>query len=88
MTSSQSRRAELATIYFTQIHIEEKLRRDQVSTEDEAIEVYRFVSDQVRKTLETLREPLPEDLPSVASIRKMVEERCKAAKQGNKKIQE
>jgi DNA-damage-inducible protein D len=68
-------RAELSAIDFKNIQTEEKLRRDKVTEEDEAIQTHHYVGDQVRKTLETLQAPMPETLPPAPSIRKMVEER-------------
>lgn len=73
-------RAELAAIDFKNTQTEDKLRRDQVAGEDKAIQTHYYVGDQVRKTLETLQAPMPEDLPPAPSIRKLVEERRRAAK--------
>lgn len=73
-------RAELSAIDFKNVQTDEKLRRDQVIGEDEAIATHLYVGGQVRKTLEALQAPMPEDLPPAPSIRKMVEERRKAAK--------
>ncbi len=73
-------RAELSVIDFKNIQTEEKLKRDQVTAEDNAIETHYYVGDQVRKTLETLQAPMPETLPRAPSIRKMVEERHRASK--------
>ena len=74
-------RAELSAIDFKNVQTEEKLRRDQVTDEDKAIDTHYYVGDQVRKTLETLQAPMPEKLPPAPSIRKMVEERRRASKQ-------
>jgi hypothetical protein len=38
------------------------------------------VGDQVRKAIEAINGPMPEDLPSAPSIRKLVEERRRATK--------
>lgn len=73
-------RAELAAIDFKNTQTEEKLRRDQIAGEDKAIQTHYFVGDQVRKTLETLQAPMPEDLPTAPSIRKLVEERRRTTK--------
>ena len=73
-------RAELSAIDFKNVQTDEKLRRDQVIGEDEAIATHLYVGGQVRKTLEALQAPMPEDLPPAPSIRKMVEERRRAAK--------
>lgn len=73
-------RAELSAIDFKNVQTDEKLRRDQVTGEDDAVHTHFYVGDQVRKTLETLQAPMPETLPPSASIRKLVEERRRAAK--------
>ena len=73
-------RAELSAIDFKNVQTDEKLRRDQVTDEDVAIDTHYYVGDQVRKTLEQLQAPMPEMLPPAPSIRKMVEERRRASK--------
>lgn len=73
-------RAELSAIDFKNVQTDEKLRRDRVTGEDDAAHTHYYVGDMVRKTLETLQAPMPETLPPSASIRKLVEERRKAAK--------
>ena len=73
-------RAELSAIDFKNVQTEEKLRRDKVRDEDKAIDTHHYVGDQVRKTLDTLQAPMPETLPPAPSIRKLVEERRRAAK--------
>jgi DNA-damage-inducible protein D len=73
-------RAELSAIDFKNVQTEEKLRRDHVADEERAIDTHYFVGDQVRKTLESLQAPMPETLPTEPSIRKLVEERRRAAK--------
>jgi DNA-damage-inducible protein D len=73
-------RAELSAIDFKNTQTEDKLIRDQVVGQEEAAQTHYFVGDQVRKAIEAIHAPLPEDLPSAPSIRKMVEERRRAAK--------
>lgn len=68
-------RAELSAIDFKNVQTDEKLRRDQVTDEDKAIDTHYFVGDQVRKAIEAINAPMPETLPPAASIRKLVEER-------------
>ncbi len=80
-------RAELSAIDFKNVQTDEKLRRDQVIGEDEAIATHLYVGSQVRKTLEALQAPMPEDLPPAPSIRKMVEERRRAAKKRRLKVE-
>ncbi len=43
------------------------------------------VGDQVRKTIEAIQGPMPEDLPSAPSIRALVEERRRQGKRLEKK---
>ncbi len=45
-----------------------------------------FVGDQVRKAIEAIQGPMPEDLPSAPSIRALVEERRRQGKRLKKKL--
>ena len=72
--------AELSAIDFKNVQTDEKLRRDQVSDEDEAIATHLYVGGEVRKAIEAIHAPMPETLPPAPSIRKMVEERRRAAR--------
>jgi hypothetical protein len=75
-------RAELSAIDFKHTQTEEKLLRENISGNEEAAQAHYFIGDQVRKAIEAMHAPYPEDLPSAPSIRKMVEERRrKTAKQ-------
>lgn len=73
-------RAELSAIDFKNTQTEGKLRHDQIDNEDDAIQAHYFVGGQVRKAIEAINGPMPEDLPTAPSIRKMVEERRRSAK--------
>ena len=73
-------RAELSAIDFKNTLTEGKLASGEISGLDEASQAHYFVGDQVRKTIEAVGQPYPEDLPPAASIRKMVEERRRASK--------
>jgi DNA-damage-inducible protein D len=73
-------REELSAIDFKNIQTDAKLRRDQVTEEDAAIDTHHFVGDQVRKAIEAIHAPMPETLPSAPSIRKLVEERRRVSK--------
>lgn len=79
------RYAELSTIDFIRVQTEEKLLRDNVFGNEEAAQTHYFVGDQVRKAIEAMHAPMPEDLPSAPSIRKMVEERQRQTKKRLKK---
>ncbi len=39
------------------------------------MQTHHFVGNEVRKAIEAVHRPMPEDLPPAPSIRKMVEER-------------
>ena len=73
-------REELSAIDFKNVLTERKLRDDEVTGLDEASNTHYFVGDQIRQTIERIRQPMPEDMPTGPSIRKMVEERRRAAK--------
>jgi DNA-damage-inducible protein D len=81
-------RAELSAIDFKNNLTEGKLTTEQISGLDEAAQAHYFVGDQVRKAIEAVGQPYPEDLPPAASIRKMVEERRRASKKRKLKAQE
>lgn len=79
-------RSELSAIDFKNVQTEEKLLRENIQGNEKAAQAHYFIGDQVRKAIEAMHAPYPEDLPSAPSIRKMVEERRrKMAKQ--KKLQ-
>lgn len=68
-------RSELSAIDFKNVQTEEKLLRENIYGNEEAAQAHYFIGDQVRKAIEAMHAPYPEDLPSAPSIRKMVEER-------------
>ncbi len=68
-------REELSAIDFKNIQTETKLSRENINGNEEAAQAHYFIGDQVRKAIEAMHAPYPEDLPSASSIRKMVEER-------------
>lgn len=72
---------ELAANLFRITQTEGKLVREQIMGEDQAIETHHDVGREVRKAIEAIHAPMPEDLPRAASIRAMVEaERRKGRK--------
>jgi DNA-damage-inducible protein D len=73
-------REELSAIDFKNVLTERKLRDDEITGLDEASNTHYFVGDQIRQTIERIRQPMPEDMPTGPSIRKMVEERRRASK--------
>ncbi|GCE15325.1 DNA damage-inducible protein D [Tengunoibacter tsumagoiensis] len=71
---------ELSAIDFKNTQTSAKIVRDEVEGLDEASQTHFFVGDQVRKAIEAIQAPMPEDMPSAASIRAMVEERRRVKK--------
>ena len=76
---------ELSAIDFKNTQTTGKLSREGIIGEDEAIHTHYFVGDQVRKAIEAIHGPMPEDLPSAPSIRALVEERRRQGKRLQKK---
>ena len=76
---------ELSAIDFKNTQTTGKLSREGITGEDEAIHTHYFVGDQVRKAIEAIQGPMPEDLPSAPSIRALVEERRRQGKRLEKK---
>jgi DNA-damage-inducible protein D len=68
-------REELSAIDFKNTQTEGKLLAESIQGNEQAAQTHYFVGDQVRKAIEAIHRPFPEDLPSAPSIRKMVEER-------------
>lgn len=68
-------REELSAIDFKNTQTEGKLLTENIQGNEEAAKTHYFVGDQVRKAIEAIKRPMPEDLPSAPSIRKMVEDR-------------
>lgn len=73
-------RAELSAIDFKNVQTEERLKSNPVDNLNAASQTHYFIGDQVRKAIEAMHGPMPEDLPSADSIRKMVEERRRKQK--------
>jgi len=62
---------ELAANLFRATQAEEKLRRDDVKGKDAANMTHRKVGEKVRKTIQELGGTMPEDLPTLESIKKI-----------------
>lgn len=73
-------RQELSAIDFKNTQTESKLISEQVAVEDDAIQTHYFVGDQVRKAIEAIKGPMPEDLPTAPSIRALLEEKRRKRK--------
>ncbi len=63
---------ELAANLFRATQTEEKLKRDNVKTKDEANKTHYEVGKKVRKTIEELGGTMPENLPVAESIKQLV----------------
>lgn len=67
-------RAELAANEFRLTQAEEKIKRDKVMDQRQAISTHRKVARAVRATIRKLGGVLPEDLPIEESIKKIAKE--------------
>jgi DNA-damage-inducible protein D len=77
-------RKELSAIDFKNIQTEDKLISENIIGQENAIQTHYFVGDQVRKAIDAINGPMPEDLPSAPSIRKMVDEHNRKKKRALK----
>ncbi len=62
---------ELAANLFRATQAEEKLRREKIIGKDKANQAHREVGAKVRQTIKELGGTMPEELPSVESIKKL-----------------
>jgi DNA-damage-inducible protein D len=62
---------ELAANLFRATQAEEKLRRERVKGKEAANRTHREVGAKVRKTIQELGGTMPEDLPTVGSVKKL-----------------
>jgi DNA-damage-inducible protein D len=69
---------ELAANYFRITQTQQKLERDQICTEREAINTHGDVGKEVRETMERISGTRPEDLPAEASLKKLKNVRQKS----------
>ncbi|MGH7177860.1 MAG: DNA damage-inducible protein D, partial [Tepidisphaeraceae bacterium] len=65
-------RAELAAIEFRITQAEQKIVREKVAGEKNAIETHRDVGAKVRATIKSLGGTMPEDLKSEPSIKRLL----------------
>ena len=75
---------ELAANLFRATQAEEKLRRDQVRGKEAANRTHREVGAKVRQTIKELGGTMPEDLPTVDSIKKIETKRRKMIDTANR----
>jgi DNA-damage-inducible protein D len=73
-------RQELSAIDFKNTQTESKLIHEHVAEEDDAVQTHYFVGDQVRKAIEAIKGPMPEDLPTAPSIRALLDEKNRKRK--------
>jgi DNA-damage-inducible protein D len=78
-------RLELSAHDFKTTLTEERLRRDQVRTEQRAIDTHRNVGQEVRNVMVRENGIRPEDLPKEPSIKRIVQKQRKAIKHGRTK---
>jgi len=74
---------ELAANLFRATQTEEKLRREQIFGRDKANKAHHEVGAKVRQTIKELGGTMPENLPTVESVKK-IESRQKKALRSNK----
>jgi len=75
-------RVELAANEFRITQTEDKLVRDRIAGERQAIETHRKVGEEVRGTIRRLGGTMPEDLPAEPPIKKVVAQRKKQIPKG------
>lgn len=74
-------RAELAANEFRLTQAEEKLKRDGIFNEKDAISTHRQVSAEVRATIRKIGGVMPEDLPPEPSLKRLTKRPRQVAKQ-------
>lgn len=76
---------ELAANLFRATQTEEKLKRENISSKQQANKIHNEVGKKVRQTIKDLGGTMPEDLPSVESIKKIESKKKKQLKSDSKK---
>ena len=69
---------ELAANLFRATQAEDKLRREKITGKDKANRAHREVGAKVRQTIKELGGTMPEELPTVESIKKLESKARKA----------
>ena len=75
---------ELAANLFRATQAEDKLRREKITGKVKANQAHREVGAKVRQTIKELGGTMPEELPTVESIKKL-ESKARKALKGKKK---
>jgi DNA-damage-inducible protein D len=73
---------ELAAHYFRITQTQQKLHRNGVRTQTQAIETHREVGRQVRKAMEQIGGTMPEDLPAEPSLKRLKNQKPKGLLDG------
>jgi DNA-damage-inducible protein D len=73
-------REELSAIDFKNVLTEQKIRDEKITGLEDASNTHYFVGDEIRQTIEKIKQPMPEDMPTGSSIVRMVEERRRKLK--------
>jgi DNA-damage-inducible protein D len=76
---------ELAANLFRATQTEEKLKRENISSKQQANKIHNEVGKKVRQTIKDLGGTMPEDLPSVESIKRIESKKKKQLKDDSKK---
>lgn len=76
---------ELAANLFRATQTEEKLKRENISSKQQANKIHNEVGKKVRQTIKDLGGTMPENLPSVESIKKIESKKKKQLKNDSKK---
>lgn len=79
-----SGRAELAANEFRLTQTEEKLQRENIQGQHEAMVAHQEVSKKVRAAIENIGGTMPENLPAERSLRKIASERKRLAREQKK----
>ena len=75
--------SELAANLFRATQTEEKLRRENIKGKEKANRTHRQVGAKIRQTIKELGGTMPEDLPAVENIKKLVTKHKKKLKNKN-----
>jgi len=79
-------RTELAANEFRITQTEEKIKRDNIDTENRAISTHRDVGREVRNVIKKIGGTMPENLPPEEPIKKLTSQKRKELKAETKKI--
>ena len=78
---------ELAANLFRATQAEEKLRREKITGKEKAYKAHREVGAKVRRTIRELGGTMPEELPTVESVKKLESKARKTLQDKKKKLE-